>query len=238
LQYSRSPIFEATVEFRSEPKSDEEEFRRIAKRLVAVYPRAEEVRNYEVMLAPSPGVTLGKLDSLRLLSDDAADLVSVRLNGVSYSRLSPYLGWEGFLVHAQRLFRVWQKETGRRKITRLGLRARNRLDINQTDLARGGDGAYVTPRAELPGIDFESRTSTTIVVQGQNADNMTIMVAIMRSPSPLIDHVGLVVDLDFGLELEVPQQWSDITATLERMREIRNLTFDATLTDAAKSLIR
>lgn len=55
--------------------------------------------------------------------------------------------------------------------------------------------------------------------------------------SPLVDHVGLLLDLDIYAMVDLPKFDADIMAVLDEMRVHKNNVFEMLITDKARGLL-
>ncbi|WP_158918041.1 TIGR04255 family protein [Caulobacter sp. S45] len=238
MSYSKSPLFEVIVEFRTEPHGVLDEFDRVGKRLKSEYPIREQHDNWEFKIQPGsdPRISKAGIDSVHFKSADAANIVVTRPYGMTYTRNFPYISWQDFTSRAERAWRVWSKEVGRRKIVRLGLRSRNRFDIPVATAIGLDPSEFLTFRARPP---ISPTTTVGFSAQDHSRHEGYEMILIAGTTlSPLIDHAGLLLDIDVGRDVDVPQSWNDIIGALSEMRSLGTSVFEACITDRAREIIR
>lgn len=236
MRYSKPPLTESVVEFRTEQVRPEAEIRKLAARYRRSFPHSEDIQNFTFEIGPAAKVVAGELDSVKLFSKDAADLVVVRKFAVSYIRHPPYAGWDDFIVKAGAVFSAWRRAEPRRRLTRIGLRALNRIDVPKAEFEKNGFLHYISASIQVPGWDSVS-LNFSFQLLGENSGFRTLIGTSLME-SPLIDHQGVFVDIDVGREVDVPQGWNDIADVLEAMHSIRDRGFESMLSDASRGLIR
>ena len=63
-----------------------------------------------------------------------------------------------------------------------------------------------------------------------------ITLGMSIAPSPLINHVGLVIDID--AHLDSVGSHDELRAKIEGVRTVKNAVFEAVITDATRALMR
>jgi uncharacterized protein (TIGR04255 family) len=116
----------------------------------------------------------------------------------------------------------------------------NRLDIpTPTDepvhLATYLTTFFVRPQIDglppNPMADFS--LSCTIPL---GVDQLKLVLNVASIPSPLVKTTSFVLDLDVSREVDVPQREDVIWEIINRIRGIKNLVFESSITDAARAL--
>ncbi|MCF4966579.1 TIGR04255 family protein [Nostoc sp. CMAA1605] len=238
--YSRAPITEALIDIQvqlpQEVKLDV--LAQVYSSIQAEYPKREEILVFQgqMIAGASVGATASQSQiGYRFFSDDQKQIIQVRLDGLTFSRLAPYDCWERFRDEAKRLWSIYQSLTNPVVITRLALRYINRLDIPlpvsdlnnylrtfpevSSDLPQGLSGYFMQlqiPQEQLP----------TILVLNQ---------ALV--PPPTQNFISILLDLDLFLEQDIPQDEIEFWEVLEKMHEQKNKAFEACITEHTRELI-
>lgn len=238
--YARAPITEAVVEFRiADPLSDaalDVSRRRFAKR----YSKAEQLMEWQLNLQPGNSqVGEPHVSGFRFTNGEARYAVNTGRSGCSLTALAPYEGWEEFDERLRETWGVWAKAVGRQKLTRIGMRYVNRLDIPVTSQDEPWNRAeYLNVGVDIPSFGhpltgFVAQSFTRI---GRERFGLNLTASTMQPV--LLDHGALVLDIDVYADVDVPQRDADIWTLMEALRSYKNQVFEACITDAARELIR
>lgn len=168
-------------------------------------------------------------------SNEQKQILQVRLNGFTFSRLAPYDCWETFRDEAKRLWSIYKSLTNPAAMTRLALRYINRLDIPlpvsdlknylrtfpevSSDLPQGLSGYFM--QLQIPQEQLE-----TMLVLNQ---------ALVPPPAP--NFISILLDLDLFLERDIPKDEIKLWEIVEQMHEQKNNAFEACITEQTRELI-
>ncbi|MHB8634785.1 MAG: TIGR04255 family protein, partial [Thermoplasmatota archaeon] len=148
-------------------------------------------------------------------SADGLALFQPRIDGMTFNRLKPYPGWEAFVAEAKLLWTAYSDAAHPTRVTRIGLRYVNRLDL-PLPIADLGQHLHTLPKiADELDVDFEDMLMRLVL-----RDPGTGLVAILTQA---IDRgVGdpgklpLVLDIDVvmpePLEVGSDQLWTKVEA--------------------------
>jgi uncharacterized protein (TIGR04255 family) len=200
--------------------------------------------NYDVSVGlPPPNIRGGAVtqvdqaDGHRLSSKDQAEMLLLWPLTLVVSQLAPYPGWEFFFGRFERDWRIWKRVAGYRKITRIGVRFVNRIDIPQADRVIEEDN-YLKVYAKLPDT-FGPVTGYGVQAQfppDEEGCRLTLNSGLV--PSPLMGHGSILLDLDIAIEVNPPQNDGEIYVLLDKIRAKKNTAFEACITDHARELFR
>jgi len=243
-EYKRPPITEAVIEVRFEKKLDRSLVDKAFAKLKGDYPFTEHINVTDVefnqqgaMLSATliPSVLGHKYSSL-----DRTDVLQITTNFVSSSRMPPYSGWESFFGRAQENWTTWKRIGGYHKVKRIGVRFINRLDIPATP---GGEGIrvedYLRVFTHCPDTVFESTRAFTLQMQGALGspnDGFGLTINSSLVPSPLVNHVSVVFDIDIWTSDKIPQSDEELWERIGQIRAHKNRVFEASVTDKARDL--
>src|SRR6202007_3259742 len=112
------------------------EITKVSTALNSLYPLQQPIRGIGVHLnVPPPGqqgvTTALPIETLgnRLSTEDQTQIVLAWPAQFVFSQLAPYPGWDVFFERFRRDWGLWKRTLGYRKITRIGVRYINRIDI-------------------------------------------------------------------------------------------------------------
>lgn len=236
-QYKRPPITEAVIELRLEQPLPGAEVQKLLQRFKGEYEFSEDFVAYgvQVDLAARRANFEEQSSGYKLWSADRADVLLVTSAHMSCSRLAPYVGWDTFRARAEDHWRIWKRVTGYRKISRIGVRFINRIDV---PAARGEEvriSEYLRVRPEAPAVRRMVSYAMQISAPLEE-DNCRLVINSSLVPSPLVDHLSMILDIDVSCEGEPPQKDDEIWALIGRIRVHKNQIFEESVTDKAREL--
>lgn len=234
--YSSPPIIEAHIEFRFDNEISIEDVGKIYKKLSREYPNTTQLthKHYEVRLDTE---TLGSQETpiTRGATADEADLVLIAPALLSVTRMSPYAGWTDFVERMKRLYTEAKAVTGYRKISRIGVRFVNRLDLSMID-GRVEYEDYFNLRINLP-ADFPDLAGYLINFRSYSVESecgITVHSGVVEPA--VIGCASFVLDIDIAREHNIPQRDDSIFSLLDQMRQEKNRLFETFITDKAREM--
>jgi uncharacterized protein (TIGR04255 family) len=241
--YSRAPIVEAIIELRCElPDSiqlttltgavNADAFPEVGRHVEVT--GTLDVSDAELRSGTSvqqTGFVFKRKDGLRI--------IQARLNGFSYSALAPYDKWESFHDEALRHWEVYRNRVQPTKVTRLGVRYVNRIDIPS---ARVEIKDYLRTAIDvspyLPQIVASHFFQVEVPLSRYGA---VATITSTFAPPSREDVTSLVLDIDAwrptDIDLTSDGALSAIRNALDSLRQAKNYTFEACITDATRGLI-
>lgn len=238
--YPRAPITEAVIEFRFAEQIKFTDAERAARKFGAQYPVVENEEQKEVTFEFTTGVSKSNVSwsGRKLSSSDRADVTMIRTTAFLASRLAPYLGWDQFVGRARADWERVKSVIGYRKIVRVGVRYINRIDIPGALKKEIVPTDYVTLGITMPDLDWGPITEYFMQVNRRAKDNACgISINSGVVPSPLVGYRSILVDIDVSTE-EVPADEDGLWGLVENIRNKKNDTFEAIITDAARDLFK
>jgi uncharacterized protein (TIGR04255 family) len=240
--YKRPPITEAVIELRFAQQFSEKTIEKAASRLRKEYAHSEKDHRVDIMLdvdaqksqfVPSP-------TGERLSSQDRADVTIFRPEAFVSSRLAPYCGWEVFIARVRRDWEVWRGEAGAVKLTRIGVRYINRIDIPIPGPAEDTKiqlKDFVNVWPHTPTLDWGPLANFAFqAIRPLNRDECYVRLYSGTIESPLLGHAALALDLDIFRESALPMRDDELWTLLGRMRELKNYLFESCITDRSREL--
>jgi uncharacterized protein (TIGR04255 family) len=236
-QYKRPPITEAVIELRLEQPLARADVQRLLQRFRGEYEFSEDFVTYGIQVDPAARRADFQEQSsgYKLSSPDRADVLLVTSAHMSCSRLAPYVGWDAFRARAEDHWRIWKRVIGYRKISRIGVRFINRIDI---PAARGEEvkvADYLRVRPEVPAVKRMVSYAMQISAPLEE-DNCRLVINSGLVPSPLVDYISMLLDIDISRTGDPPQKDDEIWALIDRIRAYKNHVFEESVTDKAREL--
>jgi len=244
--YEKAPITRAVIEILVQTKSSEgilTALRELAdeKAVLKQFPQRRDLWTHQTSLAMgAPHVQMNSATNQVdfELSNLSEGLVAhLRADGLVLFKNAPYDRWETFLPHFKLLWQYYKKKLPIARVTRVGSRYVNRIDIEMKGRKPLTLNSILHARPEIPpsvaeGIDqyyFETR----FPVNGSRNLRATMRQGIAASPLP--KHIGLTLDID--VYAENPQLKGDgdsLWRLLGRIRRSKNEIFENSLKKATK----
>src|SRR6266542_3893982 len=132
---SKAPIVEAAMDFRVKLPADFklDAFQTMRSHLATEYPGFEEQQIVQQMIRPQPGsaaevsTRFSGTHGYRLISGDGKNVVQLRRDGFTFSRLTPYTKWEEVFAEAWRLWVLYVEASEPLEVSRIAVRYINRM---------------------------------------------------------------------------------------------------------------
>jgi len=238
--YKRAPITEAVIELRYDQLLEKEAVDKLNNRFKGAYAKSEKYESYAVSVTmPNTGkisadaVSDGR-GGFKLTSGDQSDLLLVTAVSMTCSRLAPYLGWEPFYERAQRDWAEARQQFGYRKLSRVGVRFINRIDVPAPGATtRIEDYLSVYPKYSEEVWSLLNGYAMQIV---SDIDGYRCMTNSGLVPSPVIGHISFLLDIDVAKVVDVPQAESELWEMIPKMRLLKNRLFETSITQQTRNL--
>ena len=242
--YARPPIVEAVLDIRCgyAASTSAEVFAKFLAAHQAAFPEPKDVHSYVAEVTMRPGgaspETAGKAthDGQMATSSDRLEVVRATKQGFRFSRLTPYAGWEAFESRAKQLWASFRALTNPDKITRLGIRTVNRLDLPMPF----GDFSDYFQTYPLVGPQLPQELHGFLMrFQSAYADiEGKLLFTQTAVPSDKQGHVAIILDIDLFREDNVPQDDESLWTLLSVMRDRKDEAFEACITDKSRELFK
>jgi uncharacterized protein (TIGR04255 family) len=238
--YALAPIIEAVIDFRVLPNADidftalEHATRKVFLKDFPVV--AKQIQN-QFLLQGGENPTANPILSspgLRFTSEDNKEILQLKTDGFTYSKLAPYDTWKSFKGNAEKLWSIYQDITKPQYITRTAVRFINKFDLPNSKLELS---KYLNIFPQLP--DSSSMNGFSMqIVQNQPDLNSTLIITQASIPSPEGKSDTISILLDFDLFNEEKRELDDnIWVLLDKLRLRKNEIFENSITDKTRKLI-
>jgi len=239
-QYKKPPITEAVLDFRVKVPAGFEDLAAFADRVAGRYPTRQQLQNIEVKLdgeARQIGLK-HTTQGFRLTSEDQADICIAGAEGLTTSRLAPYIGWDRLLDTWRQNWAAWTKATHSSVPKRIGLRYINRIDVPQPQGESVDFGEYVALQIRSPKVTDEPLLGYGMQLQFQSRRpkwNVSINCGKIAN-SPIINHISFLLDIDVYRDEDIPTAQKRLEEILEEAHGLKNELFEVMITDASRAL--
>lgn len=237
---SNAPIAEAVLDFRVKLPSDFklDVFQPVRTELAPEYPRFEEQQIVEQMFKQEPGsaaevsTRFSGIHGYRLLSSDGTNVVQLRRDGFTLSRLNPYTSWDEVFTEAWRLWCLYLEVAKPVEVSRVAVRYINRMlfPLPFTD-----PGEYLkAPPMTTEGWPKEMTSFLSRVVMYEPESDITVNV--IQALEPQISPEGpvaLIFDIDAYQDVSLQPADGTIKERFGKLRLMKNQVFFSGLTPKA-----
>jgi uncharacterized protein (TIGR04255 family) len=242
MTYRRAPVTEALIDIRVQAPSEIALVTLEAiKTRVPDYPRQEQRTLAEAQVNFGSEITTTtqqKRIGYAYFSSDGKQVFQARMDGFTFSRLEPYQSWNALSNEARRLWDIYRDYIKPIKITRVAVRFINQFNFPGDKVE---PELYLNTYANISDkLKDELRQIGPFLMSLRLPQNdlrgwMVLNEALGPQKSP-----GTVpIILDFDLFVENPDIPSEdgLWTLLERLRERKNIYFEACITDKTRELI-
>lgn len=235
-----APITEAVIDLRVQNarKLDAALMEEIAKGIGRNYLSKGPVRMNEVDIQAENGIRVAVRDlGFRYHSPDDRFVVQFQAEGFTVSRLAPYVDWTSLKAEATALWPVYLDLMKTERVVRTACRYINNLRL---PLKQGEDfDLYLTSSPHVPAELPQSLTGfmQRFVIPNPNVNALTILSQFLeQNAATPNDRVPVILDIDVATHAEFAPGTDDVWHCLERLRELKNKAFFASITEAAAEL--
>jgi len=236
--YSRPPIIEAALQLVFTSPLSFEEMAKARKRTIKFFPQSEDLKQISFMIeegghasSTAPSITGHKLTSM-----EGTRAVLIYPDRLGFSILAPYPGWDQFVSEFRDIIKLLKRQgtvavSSTRFINRIDVPAPPGSLVNHDDYFR-------LARIELP-FDHGPLTGFGVQIAAPvgTAGHRVVLNASL-APSPLIDHLSILLDVDVLLDASPPLKQAEVWGRMNELRDWKNHIFEESITDKARELFR
>lgn len=187
---------------------------------------------------PEPSVPAKEPPSVRLISADGLNVISIGRRGFSYHRLRPYIAWDDFKGRARDAWDCFSRFSEPEEISGLALRY-----INRIDLPLGQDWArYLLMRPEIPDAIDTGIQQYLMVLHLQDLGvpaTGTVAQVCEATPDPRV--IALLLDITVRTPPEArffAQDAESVWEMIHRLRTYKDRLFFEGITEKTKDFFR
>ncbi|MGA8761476.1 MAG: TIGR04255 family protein [Candidatus Sulfotelmatobacter sp.] len=241
--YKKAPITEALIDIRVELSSELrfEDLQAVKKHISSDYPQEETRSLAEGIIQFGPSLQASaqqKPWGLMFRNEGNNQVLQVRLDGFTFSRLEPYEDFEHLRDEAKRLWDIYRELVRPKRVTRVAVRYINQLIIPGARV-EPGDYLNIFPYVsdELPS-EFRDFGPFLMRLPMYQHDLKGLLVLNEATTAPRLPNtIALVLDLDLYVESPPVTNEQELWEFFDRLRERKNLYFEACITDKTRELI-
>ena len=243
MHYKNAPITEALIDIRVELPAGFgfDQLQEIRKSLVDGYSREETFTMAMATFsfgAEAQASAQQKKQGLKFWSADDKQVFQARLDGFTFSRLQPYETWERLRDEARRLWDVYRELAKPARITRVAVRYINQLNFQGSRVEPGDyfkTFPLLTPELPKELRDFGPFVMSLHLPQPDLKGTLVINEASVQPTKP--DMLPIILDIDLFVERPEVDDEQSLWDFFEKLRDRKNLYFEACITDKTRELI-
>jgi uncharacterized protein (TIGR04255 family) len=227
-----APIVEAVIDFRVVPRDGVSslDFRELRSQVGAMYADQNPMQSIEAKFGLGPGrfTDSREIQDIGVLFKGESVVAQFRIDGFTFNKLAPYTSWDEVFAEALRLWRIYVEAAKPVELTRVAVRYVNRLQLpNPADLSKYLE---VPPALPAPISHRMQEYLTRFVIVDRDRDASAVIIqALERSLEPAV--MSLLFDIDAFRDDALAPDDSSIPEVFQRLRELKNEIFFATLTE-------
>jgi uncharacterized protein (TIGR04255 family) len=208
----------------------------------ARFPRSEDLveMKLEINLKDSHKNSSRKV-GVKLYSSDGARVIIFRGDQFALIHLAPYTDWDCLYDEAREHWETLAKILKHKNIAYFSTRYVNRIDIPVDSVDGGVDlqkyfniGIMIPLAAKT--LRLESFATTTTLVAPDEA--YRFLVTFSSVPSPLIDCLSFLVNIDLITSGAYPKKDDEAWAFVKSLRSAKNALFEACITDETRKFFQ
>ncbi|MCK9581518.1 MAG: TIGR04255 family protein [Methanoregula sp.] len=221
------------------------EFDSLKEKISGEYPTREVSVNYETLIDINKGgtpkhTTKKQTDGFIFKSSDSKKIIQFKTSGFTFNKLKPYDNWKNFSDEAKKYFEEYVKIAKPIKITRVGLRYINLLNI-PLPIKDFKEYIKTVPEigSEIP-QNIQDFFMRLLIPQTDNPLNKAIITETIGKINPTQTKeniLPLIFDIDVfrtdNLDLDPPKLYK----IFDELREFKNCIFINSITENVKELI-
>lgn len=236
LNYLHPPITEAMIEVMVSNEIAIEDVEKIATKLPKTYSNKEPLTNFEINFENV--AVNSKAIGCRIKSEDQTDIVAISQNTLTVARLAPYQGWDALHKQFVTAWKTWKKIAKTKPISRIGVRYVNRIDIPFKGEDKIDLEDYLTFCPKVPELGDFPMTEYLIQVTQPITKQWSATVTSRGLPSPLVNHVSLLLDIDVFRTENIPLNDEDLWGVIAEAHNIKNTVFQSCITEKTQELFK
>lgn len=227
------------VELRFAEKVSKEIIDKTASKLKKNYVYQEPLTEHSFMFEVGKAThqTIVEFEGHKLSSLDRTEIILVKTNAFSSSQLAPYVGWDHFVARAKREWASVRAAIGPKKLSRVGVRFINRIDVPGALKIEIDPSDYVSASPSLPRLNWKPLKRYLMqVARPEESARAGITINTGTIQSPLVGYLSILLDIDVFRESDIPGDEESLWMMIENFRNDKNEIFESSITDASRAL--
>lgn len=168
-------------------------------------------------------------------TEDEKQAFQARLDGFTFSRLSPYADWSSLRDEAKRLWNIYKTALGVKGVNRIAVRYINRLNL---PLPLEDFKEYLLTTPEIGPATSQGLSGFLMRLEAPQLDiDAMLILHEALIPPPSDEMVSILLDIDLFQEASIALENDEqLWLILETLRHRKNQVFEASITDKTRRL--
>jgi uncharacterized protein (TIGR04255 family) len=238
--YSKAPIVEAVINIQvAYPKSLDRQLIALAQdRFASRFAHSRELDAVNLMVGPSEPSAAKAMLGVRFANTENTKILQIRQEGFAYSHLTPYSKWETLRAEAFANWNEFLTVCGPTRVTRIAVKFVNRLVFPHPE---GSDSVdlddFLAVHPVVPNFgEAVSGFMTQVQIPQPSLDGQRplALVTVASQPPTKPNSETAVLDIDVFESVDWQTTDERIWAEIDKMRFIKNMIFEGSLTAKLK----
>jgi uncharacterized protein (TIGR04255 family) len=173
---------------------------------------------------------------LRFTSSDEKQVLQLRRDGFTFSRLAPYTDWEQVFAEATRLYRLYEGVARPQEVTRPAVRYINRMLFPEAEVGDFGPFLTVPPRFPSDGAVFLTGFFNRVQLQEPDSSIAATIIQTVQQTPPEPGTVPVILDIDVYEPRNFAPVPDVVLPRFAALRDAKNRYFFASITEKAAEL--
>lgn len=242
MKYNLAPIREAIFDLRIDQleNSSIENLEEIHSLISDIYPNKKKQINYigKIEFKGDKQISNETDSNVRgfLFSNKENNCqVQVRIDGFTFNMLRPYSEWKHFSKEALRLWAIYEKNLKPINITRIALRYINKIDLS---LPFDKFQDYILNMPPIPYNLPQSFRNFFMQIDVPCDDEGTNVVLTETIEQAINDKLPFILDIDAYKLGNIKKNMKSLQAEFEKLRKLKNQTFENCITNNTRELFK
>ena len=235
-----APIKEAIIEFRVElpEHTSIKVLEQLSSKLNSDYPTRTELYKGSITFqvnkeGPFQTDHEHTIDGYQYTSSDGSEIVQVRLNGFTFSKIEPYHNWEELIQETKNLSAIYMNSLKPIKISRVSTRYINEIPIPWTT---GKLEDYFTAPPQIPHNLTQEFTSFFTRIVSKDFETDATSIVVQACDSIVANSARVILDIDVFVEKDFSPENLQCWACLDELRKYKNKIFFNSITEKSAEL--
>ncbi len=235
---NNAPIVEAVIDIRvfREPVISSDTFADLIPSIGQKYSAVQSIHSFEARF----GIESGKvIDPAHRRADfgwryqAGTEVAQFRVDGFTFSKLEPYTDWDDVFGEAFRLWEIYLRLAKPAQLSRIAVRYINRMRVSGSRSINDYLEAPPMLPAPIPPVMKEFLTRVHVADEPRNS-----AAVIVQALEPQFDPnvMSLLLDIDAYHELNADPTDPELPALFQRLRELKNEIFYASITEKSAEM--
>lgn len=240
-----APIKEALIDIRVTSAVDLDSLKQVHKLIIDRYPEKKDIQVKTIGFDFSKNKEMAASHDLEIIgyryeTEDGRNILQLKVDGFTFSRLEPYEDWESMVNEAKELWEKYTDIMHPKSITRIAVRYINAIAL-PLPIADFSD--YITAAPIVPPELPQSLSGFLTRITINNPDTKSYCVVTQALEEGNDRNVSFVLDIDAVITdenrvNEYAPPYSRLWDDFEKLRDFKNKVFFNSITETTKRMLQ